>query len=162
MATLAQREDDAPRAVALYDQKKGTARCKQSSATTLLSDLPAFNYKIVTADALHCQEMTARISGEKGRDYPLQIKGNQPKLLTKPEALKTRAQAPFFLPDLGHGRVVTRGLHAFALDPLAADFPYARAVIFVRCARTPKRNALTTNEVRYYLSSAERSAYTPT
>jgi len=32
----------------------------------------------------------------------------------------------------------------------------------VRCTRTVKRTAVTTDEVRYYLSSAEPSAHTPT
>jgi hypothetical protein len=34
-------------------------------------------------------------------------------------------------------------------------------VIVVRCTRTLKRTAVTTDELRYYLSSAEPSAYTP-
>lgn len=162
LLTLAQHEDGAPQAVAIYDQKEGTARCEQSAATALLSSLPALDDKIVTADALHCQKTTARTIAEKGGDYLLQIKGNQPKLLAQAEALNARAQAPFFQNDSGHGRVVTRGVHAFALEPLAADFPYARAVIVVRCARTVKRTAVTTDEVRYYLSSAEATAHTPT
>lgn len=58
--------------------------------------LPALDDKIVTADALHCQKTTARIIVEKGGDYLLQIKGNQPKLLTQAEALNAQAQAPFF------------------------------------------------------------------
>lgn len=57
---------------------------------------------------------------------------------------------------------MTRGVHAFALEPLAADFPYARALIVVRCTRTLKRTAVTTDEVRYYLASAEPADHTPT
>ncbi len=67
----------------------------------------------------------------------------------------------FFAVDPGHGRVVNRGVHAFPLEPLAADFPYVRALIVVRCTRTVKRTAITTDEVRYYLSSAEPTAHTP-
>lgn len=52
-------------------------------------------------------------------------------------------------------------MHAFAIEPLTADFPYARALIVVRCTRTVKRTAVTTEEVRYYLSSAEPAARTP-
>ena len=68
----------------------------------------------------------------------------------------------FFLTDPGHGRLVTRGVHAFAVEPLSVDFPYARALIVVRCTRTVSRTATTTDEVRYYLSSAEPDAHTPT
>ncbi len=35
-------------------------------------------------------------------------------------------------------------------------------MIVVRCARTVKRTAVTTDEVRYYLSSAEPTTHTPT
>ena len=52
--------------------------------------------KIVTADALHCQKTTARTIVEKGGDYLLQIKGNQPKLLAQAEALNAQTSRPFF------------------------------------------------------------------
>ena len=96
LLTLAQHEDGAPQAVAIYDQKEGTERCEQSAATTLLSGLSALDDKIVTADALHCQKTTARTIVEKGGDYLLQIKGNQPKLLAQAEALNAQASTPFF------------------------------------------------------------------
>lgn len=96
LLTLAQHEDGAPQAVAVYDQKEGTARCEQSAAAALLASLPALDGKIVTADALHCQKTTARLIGEKGGDYLLQIKGNQPKLLAQAEACNARAHTPFF------------------------------------------------------------------
>ena len=77
LLTLAQHEDGAPQALAVYDQKEGTARCEQTAATTLLESLPALDDKLITADPLHCQRKTARIIVEKGGDYLLQIKGNQ-------------------------------------------------------------------------------------
>jgi hypothetical protein len=45
-------------------------------------------------------------------------------------------------------------LHAFAIEPLAADFPFARTLIVVRSHRTRKRTGATTTESRYYLASA--------
>ncbi|MSU65374.1 MAG: ISAs1 family transposase [Opitutus sp.] len=161
LLTLAQHEDGAPQAVAVYDQKEGTARCEQSAATALLTSVPALNDKTVTADALHCQRPPARLIVEKGGDYLLQIKGNQPTLLARAEACNAQPATLFSPHDPGHGRVVTRGVHAFAFEPLAADFPYARALIVVRCTRTVKRTAITTDEVRYYLASAEPTAHTP-
>ena len=77
LLTLAQHEDGAPQALAVYDQKEGTARCEQTAATTLLESLPALDDKLIPADPLHCQRKTARIIVEKGGDYLLQIKGNQ-------------------------------------------------------------------------------------
>ena len=95
LLTLAQHEDGAPQARAVYDQKEGTARCEQTAATALLESLPALDGKLITADPLHCQRKTARILVEKGGDYLLQIKGNQPKLLKQARALDALAGPPF-------------------------------------------------------------------
>ena len=53
----------------------------------------------------------------------------------------------------GHGRVEVRALHAFAMEPMKADFPFARSLIVVRSQRTIKTGH-TSMESRYYLSSA--------
>lgn len=81
LLTLAQHEDGAPQAVAIYDQKEGTPRCEQTAAAALLEKLPALDGKIITADPLHCQRKTASCIVQKGGDYLLQVKGNQPNLL---------------------------------------------------------------------------------
>ena len=95
LLTLAQHEDGAPQALAVYDQKEGTERCEQTAATALIQSLPALDNKTVTADALHCQRPTARALVEKGGDYLLQIKGNQPKLLKQAQALDALKDTPF-------------------------------------------------------------------
>src|SRR3974390_3346146 len=84
--TLAEHEDGSPVALAIMDQKEGTRRCEQSAAASLLQSLPALDGKVVTADALHCQKLTARTIVEKGGDYLLQIKANQPALLQQAQA----------------------------------------------------------------------------
>lgn len=95
LLTRAQHEDGAPHAVAVYDQKEGTARCEQSAAATLLEKLPALDGKIITAAARHCQRKTARVMVEKGGDHLLQIKGNQPKLLQQARNLDALKDTPF-------------------------------------------------------------------
>jgi hypothetical protein len=95
LLTLAQHEDGAPVAVAVYDQKEGTQRCELSAASTLLEKLPALDGKIITADALHCQRTHAATIVEKGGDYLLQIKGNQENLLKKAQALDGLKNTPF-------------------------------------------------------------------
>lgn len=95
LLTLAQHEDGAPQAVALYDQKKGTERCEQTVATALLEKLPALDGKLVTADALHCQKANARAVAEKGGEYLFQIKGNQPGLLAQAQACDAQPGTPF-------------------------------------------------------------------
>jgi hypothetical protein len=96
LLTLAQHDDGAPQAMAIYDQKEGTERCEQTAAAQLLKTLPALDHKIITADALHCQKEQARTIVEKGGDYLLQIKGNQPGLLKQAEGLDALESAPFF------------------------------------------------------------------
>ncbi len=93
--TLAQHDDGAPQLLALYDQKEGTPRCEQTVATQRLAHLPALDGKTITADPLHCQKRNARSIVEKGGDYLLQIKGNQPTLLAQAQALDTLKDPPF-------------------------------------------------------------------
>jgi hypothetical protein len=76
--TLSAHEDSAPQACAVYDKKEGTKRCEMKVAQTLLENSPGLEGKIITADPLHCQRQTARIIVERGGDYVLQIKKNQP------------------------------------------------------------------------------------
>lgn len=95
LLTLAQHEDGAPQAVAVYDQKEGTERCEQTAAAALLEKIPALDGKTVTADALHCQKPHARAIVEKGGEYLLQIKGNQPGLLAQAQAFDALAHTPF-------------------------------------------------------------------
>ena len=95
LLTLAQHEDGAPQAVAVYDQKEGTPRCEQTAAAALLEKLPSLDGKIITADPLHCQRHHARTIVEKGGDYLLQIKGNQPNLLKVAQSLDAVPDTPF-------------------------------------------------------------------
>jgi hypothetical protein len=95
LLTLAQHEDGAPQAVAVYDQKENTPRCEQTAAAALLEQLPALDGKIITADPLHCQRAHARTIVEKGGDYLFQIKGNQPKLLQQAQGLDGLKATPF-------------------------------------------------------------------
>src|SRR5437879_3845565 len=95
LLTLAQHEDGAPQAIAVYDQKEGTPRCEQTAASALLEKLPALDGKIITADPLHCQRHHARTIVEKGGDYLLQIKGNQPKLLKQAQGLDGLKDTPY-------------------------------------------------------------------
>lgn len=162
LLTLAQHEDGAPQAVAVYDQKEGTPRCEQVVATTLLKDLSALDGKTITADPLHCQKPNARAIVEKGGDFLFQIKGNQPGLLAQAQACNALPGPPFFAQTTtGHGRVEVREIAAFALEAFAAGFPFARSVIVVRSEITLKKTAKTTTETRYYLSSLEPTERTP-
>jgi hypothetical protein len=78
--SLVEVEDGSPVALAVMDQKQETERCELKAAQKLLAALPTLDGKTVTADPLHCQKQTAQIILEKGGEYFLQIKANQPTL----------------------------------------------------------------------------------
>jgi len=78
--SLVDAEDGSPVAVAVMDQKENTERCELKTAQKLIAKMPSLEGKTVTADPLHCQKETARAIVEKGGEYFLQIKGNQPSL----------------------------------------------------------------------------------
>lgn len=46
------------------------------------------------------------------------------------------------------------------MEPLGADFPYARSLIVVRSERTVKKTGLWSQESRYYLSSVPAREFT--
>jgi len=94
--TLAQHDDGAPVAAAVYDQRKDTPRCEQTAATAMLQSLPALEGRTITADALHCQKVNAALILAKGGEYLLQVKGNQPALLRQAEARNALGNTPFF------------------------------------------------------------------
>jgi predicted transposase YbfD/YdcC len=57
--------------------------------------------------------------------------------------------------------VEKRAVHAFAIEPLQADFPHARTLIALRSERTIKKTGTSSTESRYYLSSAPPGDYSP-
>jgi hypothetical protein len=98
LLTLAQHEDGAPQAMAVYDQKEGTERCEQTAAQALLESLGALDGKIITADPLHCQRKAARTTVEKGGDYLWQIKANQKRLFKLAQKFDALKDTPFLSP----------------------------------------------------------------
>jgi hypothetical protein len=93
--SLARHADGAPVAMALYDQKEGTDRCEQSAANALIESMPSLDNQLITADALHCQRKLARTIVEKGGEYLLQIKGNQPNLEKRAQTKDSTPGTPF-------------------------------------------------------------------
>lgn len=103
-----------------YDQKEGTERYEQNVAAELIDSMSSLEGKVVTADALHCQRNLARAIVEKGGEYLLQLKGNEPTLEQRAQAKGATPGTPFFrkrrgpragggagcarLPDRRHGR----------------------------------------------------------
>lgn len=117
----------------------------------------------VTADALHCQRATARTILDRGGDYVLALKGNQPTLL---EDVRTLLDDPAVSPDDvaattdgDHGRIEIREaevVHDVAWLVEAHGWPGLAAVGKVTATREIDGRATTTS--RYYLLSKALSA----
>lgn len=95
LLTLAQQEDGAPIAVAVYDQKEGTDRCEQTAAQALLESLESLEGKMITSDPLHCQRKAAQTIVEKGGEYLSQIKANQKRLFKLAQKFDALEDTPF-------------------------------------------------------------------
>lgn len=80
--TLAAHDSGEAVAMAPMGRKNGPqSDAELKVAQRLIENGPDLEGRMITADALHCQKDTARLIGERGGEYLLQIKENQPKLL---------------------------------------------------------------------------------
>lgn len=89
---------------------------------------------VVTADAAHAQHETAEyIAGERGSDYLLQVKGNQPGLQRAIyDKINTDCGAGtgHVSIDYGHGRIIKRSIWVTGADGI--EFPHAAQVLRIR------------------------------
>jgi predicted transposase YbfD/YdcC len=118
---------------------------------------------IVTADAMHCQKDTAQAILERGGDYVLALKANQPALLDDVRLLLDDPEAPpddvATTTDGDHGRIETRRaeiIHDAAWLAETHAFPGLKAIGKVTAAR--EQDGRTTLSTRYYLLSRSLSA----
>ena len=107
---------------------------------------------VVTADALHCHRGMAKAIVERGGDYVLAVKNNQPGLLRDAKAAISAAERKkakqATTRDTGHGRKETRTAIVAPVRDMAEehDFPGLKAVARI----TSKRGRDKTVE-RYFL-----------
>lgn len=126
---------------------------------------------VITSDAMGCQREVARTITERGGEYVLALKGNQPALhaavtLLFAEECETPHPATTFdraeTVDTGHGRIDRRTCWATD-DPVVRSYldpdgrwPGLRSVALVVAERTTSIGA--SRETRYYLSSLPANA----
>lgn len=143
-------------------------KSNEITAIPALLEVLALEGCIVTIDAIGCQTAIAQAIVERGGDYVLALKENQPTLYGAVETYFTEARATDFqdLPhgyrrtlDGGHGRVELRQYWTVTdpellayLDPKGAWAGLASLGMVERERRT---GAETTREVHYYLSSLD-------
>jgi predicted transposase YbfD/YdcC len=89
---------------------------------------------VVTADAAHAQHDTAEyLAGERGADYLLTVKGNQPglqRVISGKVSAGCVAEPDHASTGRGHGRTVRRSLWVTSAD--GVDFPRAAQVMRIR------------------------------
>jgi predicted transposase YbfD/YdcC len=114
---------------------------------------------VVTADALHCHREMAKAIVERGGDYVLAVKNNQPGLLRDANAAITAAKRkntkPATTEDAAHGRKERRTAIVAPVKDMAEkhDFPGLQAV-----ARITSKRARDKTVQRYFLLT---QCYTP-
>lgn len=150
-------------------QRKVDDESNEITAVPELLDTLEIAGCIVTLDAIHCQRETAETIIEKGADYVLPVKENQPRLL---EALQGLFDDPAEMRwvecdhhrtvDKGHGRIEVRECWSTSapdyLNYIAtlAEWPSLRSIAVVQAER--RLGDETTVKRRYFISSLKSDA----
>jgi predicted transposase YbfD/YdcC len=117
---------------------------------------------VVTVDAMHTQDDTAKAITDAGADYVFTVKANRPLLLASLKALPW-ATVPVgsTSTDRGHGRRATRTIKVIDTPDLPGwpEFPDAAQVAQLR--RTVTKHGKKTIEVAYLITSADHHAAPP-
>lgn len=137
---------------------------------TLLMSL-VLQGKIVTLDALHTQRKTARLISERGGEYVMTVKGNQPDLqeavrtLFAPEAAPEQDRESFGETEQGHGRIENRWLLAVSLaagvPEALASWPGVAQAFVVRRTVWKKKQRVGREELVYGITSLTRAEAGP-
>ena len=127
--------------------------------------------KVVTLDALHTQRRTAQLIGERGGQYVMTVKGNQPDLqaavaaVLAPHQAAGQDRASVRESARGHGRLEQRWLLAVSVPATApaalASWPgVAQVFVVERCVWKPQQQQ-EHRELVYGITSLPRAAAGP-
>jgi predicted transposase YbfD/YdcC len=140
-------------------QEATDIKSNEITAIPLLLQRLELKGALVTIDAMGCQTKIAATILDRGADYLLAVKDNQPALHDDIKRYFDDAPAEevetFQTTDADHGRIeVRRHVVSHKIDWLAEDsrFPGIKTIAMVE--NTVERNGETSCERRYYISSA--------
>jgi predicted transposase YbfD/YdcC len=149
-------------------QVKTAEKSNEITAIPELLDLLSIRGCLVTIDAMGCQRAIAQKVIDKGADYLLVVKGNQPMLEAafdnyfRLEMLQSSEGDTYSTQESGHGRKETRlslvNDDMSLLGDLALEWPEIKTLGIVAAIRQEGNNPATDMSVRYYISSAKLSA----
>ena len=134
-------------------------KSNEITAVPKLLEMLSLRGKVVTVDAMHCQQQVAQQVVEQGGDYALALKGNQGTLhddvklfLDDPDTPVAQATQV----GKGHGRIETRAASVSAASAWLQerhDWPGLQAVGKVSATRLQKDDV--SEQTRYYLLSQD-------
>jgi hypothetical protein len=143
-------------------QRRVDGDSNEIEALPELLALLALDGHIVTADAMHCQKATARTILDRGGDYCLALKGNQPALyedvrlwLDDPA---TRIDDACQTVDGDHGRIETRRAWVRGQQQLPARDAYSRRASTSSRSSSPTTYTKRTSTIGTYTSKRSQSA----
>ena len=154
-------------------QVKVDEKSNEITAIPDLLDVLSLEGTVVTIDAAGCQTAIARKVIEKGGDYVLALKDNQPNLAADvallfqdahrggPDSPQTDQAERI---EKGHGRIETRVCTTIAdpalLAPLRRSEEWVKLESLIEIRAQRQVDGETTTKVRYYLSSLDGNAKT--
>lgn len=149
-------------------QVKTSEKSNEITAIPELLDALLLKGCLVTIDAMGCQKAIAAKIIERGADYALMVKNNQPTLAAAVEGFFEAAERDGFAGvahtraewvDGGHGRIETRRcvvMQAPAESEALAQWPQLKTLVWVEGIR--EINGKASVERRYYISSRQADA----
>ena len=153
----------ANKARAVFGQMAVEEKTNEITAVPELLELLDIENTIITADAMSCQKDIVKKISEKGADYVIGLKDNQPTLCQETRDYFVSAlETPQFYPHVsqtktqekGHGRIETRKYY-LCTDPdflkLYPEWTNLRSVGMMKS--TVIQDEITTEETHYYISS---------
>jgi predicted transposase YbfD/YdcC len=167
-----------PHLVAALDQATGTVLAqlatiaKSNEIPTVRTLLKALDLTgcVVSIDAMHTQDDTARTILDGHADYVLTVKANRPKLLAVLKRLPWKDVPRHSSIDRSRGRRITRtikvlqaptGLPGWVAFPGAAQVAQLRRTRTTTTGKGSNRKTTTTVEVVYIITSADHHAAPP-
>lgn len=144
-------------------QRKVDGEGNEITAVGALLELLDLKGRLVSADAMHCQRQTAQTIIDRGADYVLALKANQPDLLEDVRLLLDDPAAPpdevAETVDGDHGRIETRRAAVLSdVDFLCRDHKWPGLASVGKITATREVNGKIATTTRYYLLSTRLSA----
>jgi hypothetical protein len=95
LVCMSEHDTGVPQAMQKASQKEGEgADCELKAGQRMIEQQADLSHALITSDALHCQAQTARAIVERGGEFIIQAKGNQPTVHQNVIA-KTEKLTPF-------------------------------------------------------------------